>query len=425
MDAGPVEYVTSADGVVVAYQRFGQGRPILRIPGLGTPLRVWSVLASRRETMGLSPGASTVTWDIRGTGMSDRQTGDFSLGAWLADAVAVAEAVGGPLPVIASDTSGPVGLALAATRRDLVSHLILPGTGPVGSELCETALVRSTRAVLAEDWEFCIAFMSRVVLELEGEEAENFVKIVREELDPEVFAAIFDGMERFNVRDQLSDITAPTLILERGRRRQHRSFLESGRNLSRAIQGAQLSELVDQAAFRETVLAFLDEEPAPIHGAFRSVMFTDLVSSTAITQRVGDDAAQRVVEAHDAAVRAALDDHRGVEIKHTGDGIMAAFDSAADAARAGQQIATQLTEAGVGVRIGLNAGEPIERDGDLFGTSIQLAARIGDRASEGQVLASQVVRDLTAGKGLTWTAETAIEAKGFADPVPVFSLNLD
>jgi class 3 adenylate cyclase len=72
------------------------------------------------------------------------------------------------------------------------------------------------------------------------------------------------------------------------------------------------------------------------HGVFRTIMFTDLVSSTAITQRVGDDAAQQIVEAHNDAVRAALTEHKGVEIKHTGDGIMAAFDSAADASRAAQ-----------------------------------------------------------------------------------------
>ena len=154
-------------------------------------------------------------------------------------------------------------------------------------------------------------------------------------------------------------------------------------------------------------------------------MFTDLVASTALTQRVGDDAAQEVVEAHDAAVRQALAANRGVEIKHTGDGIMAAFDSATDAAHAAGQISSALTNQEVGVRVGLNAGEPIERDGDLFGTAVQLTARVCDSASQGQVLATQVVRDLTAGKGLNWSAAPAIEAKGFDEPIPVFSLALD
>jgi class 3 adenylate cyclase len=160
------------------------------------------------------------------------------------------------------------------------------------------------------------------------------------------------------------------------------------------------------------------------HGVFRTIMFTDLVSSTAITQRVGDDAAQRIVEAHDDAVRAALTEHKGVEIKHTGDGIMAAFDSAADAARAARQLVTRLRGEGVGVRVGLNAGEPIERDGDLFGTAVQLTARVCDAAAEGQLLATQVVRALTEGKGLGWLEAPAFDAKGFDEPISVFSLDL-
>jgi adenylate cyclase len=154
-------------------------------------------------------------------------------------------------------------------------------------------------------------------------------------------------------------------------------------------------------------------------------MFTDVVSSTALTQRVGDHAAQQVVEAHDAAVRDALEDNNGVEVKHTGDGIMAAFDSATDAARAAQLLASRLGDEGVGVRVGLNAGEPIERDGDLFGTAVQLAARVSDAAGDGQVLATQVVRDLTAGKGLVWSPQRDIEAKGFDEPITVYGLDVE
>jgi len=70
-------------------------------------------------------------------------------------------------------------------------------------------------------------------------------------------------------------------------------------------------------------------------------------------------------------------------------------------------------------------GEPIERDGDLFGTAVQTAARVGDAADDGQILATQVVRDLTAGKGLHWSEAPSVNAKGIDDPIPVFSLNLD
>ena len=159
--------------------------------------------------------------------------------------------------------------------------------------------------------------------------------------------------------------------------------------------------------------------------AFRTIMFTDLVSSTALTQRVGDDAIQEILGVHDRAVRDALKTNSGIEVKHNGDGIMAAFGSAADAARAAATIATALTERGIATKVGLNAGEPVGRDDDFFGASVNLAARVCDAAATGQVLATSVVRDLTAGKGLDWSPAPPIHAKGFDERIPVFSLNLD
>ena len=103
-------------------------------------------------------------------------------------------------------------------------------------------------------------------------------------------------------------------------------------------------------------------------------MFTDLESSTALTQRVGDEAAQDVLHGHNDAVRKSLEDHGGREVKHTGDGIMAAFPSAVRAVEAALQIQRDLAGGEVRVRIGLNAGEPIAEDDDFFGTAVQLAA---------------------------------------------------
>jgi len=227
-----------------------------------------------------------------------------------------------------------------------------------------------------------------------------------------------------DVSSLVSDLKVPTLVLDRRDNRALRDLAAGGRALSRLIPGAQLAQTSNQAEMAQLVLEFLHQEPTETLGAFRTIMFTDLVSSTAITQRIGDDAAQRIVETHDACVQQALSTHAGTMVKHTGDGIMAAFNSATEAAQAARQIAATLSSTGVGVRIGLNAGEPVERDGDFFGTAVQLAARLGDAAEEGQVLATQVVRDLTAGKGLDWSAATPIAAKGFDEPIKVFNLRI-
>ena len=107
-------------------------------------------------------------------------------------------------------------------------------------------------------------------------------------------------------------------------------------------------------------------------------------------------------------------------MKHTGDGIMADFSSSEAAVNAASEIQRRLTGAEVRVRIGVNAGEPIVEDGDLFGTAVQLAARICDRAEPGEVLVSNVVRELCAGKMLTFENAGTQTIKGFAEPVQLW-----
>ena len=163
----------------------------------------------------------------------------------------------------------------------------------------------------------------------------------------------------------------------------------------------------------------------------RAVMFTDIVDSTEITSRFGDDAGMAMLGVHDRIVRAALADNRGAEIKHTGDGIMAAFLSAAAAVRSACQLQQALgeynaaqAERPVTVRVGISAGEPVEQSDDLFGSTVQLAARLCSHAAPGQILVSSVIADLCIGKGLTFTDVGQAQLKGFDSPVPTKAVEL-
>ena len=126
----------------------------------------------------------------------------------------------------------------------------------------------------------------------------------------------------------------------------------------------------------------------------RTIVFTDIVGSTALTQRLGDRAAMEVLDLHDRIVRSALDRTGGREVKHLGDGIMAAFDSAQLAMRCAAVIHAELAAAGpvagepVRVRVGAASGEPVERRGDFFGSTVQLAARLCAHAQPEQTLVS-------------------------------------
>jgi class 3 adenylate cyclase len=178
-----------------------------------------------------------------------------------------------------------------------------------------------------------------------------------------------------------------------------------------------------------------EEEPAPAAatrpGGSVTILFTDMESSTALTGHLGDERAQELVRAHNRIVRDALSRHGGSEIKHTGDGIMASFTSATAGLECAMDIqkgvASRNEEAEMPFRvcIGLNAGEPVEEESDLFGTSVQMAARIRDHAEPGQILVSNVVRELVAGKVFLFSDHGHANLKGFDEPVRLFELRYD
>jgi class 3 adenylate cyclase len=162
-----------------------------------------------------------------------------------------------------------------------------------------------------------------------------------------------------------------------------------------------------------------------------TLLFTDLVGSTELMDRLGDDASDRLRRGHFAILRAAAAEHHGREVKNLGDGLMMAFPSAlaavACAVRMQQQIAAGNATAegeSIGLRIGLNAGEAISAGDDYFGSPVVVAKRLCDRADPGQVLTSEVVRALVGSRGgYRFTPLGLTSLKGFADPLSVFELD--
>ena len=156
----------------------------------------------------------------------------------------------------------------------------------------------------------------------------------------------------------------------------------------------------------------------------RTVLFTDIVDSTTLTQTLGDEAALAMLGVHDTIVREALSALGGREVKHTGDGIMAAFVSAAGAVRCAIHIQRELDkhaqanpERPLKVRVGAAAGEPVEQHNDLFGSTVQLAARLCAHAQPEQILVSTAIAELCIGKGLSFEDLGEVTLKGFGQPV--------
>jgi class 3 adenylate cyclase len=156
----------------------------------------------------------------------------------------------------------------------------------------------------------------------------------------------------------------------------------------------------------------------------RTVLFTDIVDSTTLTHSLGDEAALGLFGVHDTIVRDALSALGGREVKHTGDGIMASFVSAAGAVRCAIQIQRELAkyekaqpDRPLKVRVGAAAGEPVEQNNDLFGSTVQLAARLCSHAQPEQILVTSAIAELCIGKGLQFEDLGEVALKGFGYPV--------
>ena len=266
---------------------------------------------------------------------------------------------------------------------------------------------------------------------------------MRECIAPETAWAFYRAIEEFDVGSLLPQVSSPTLVLHRRQLYWANSNVEVAKHLAAGIPDARLALLegVESAPYLgdvDTVLSAIGDflgtdliqvETGQAVGAFVTILFTDMESSTTLTAQLGDAGAQEVRRTHNNIVRQALEVCAGSEIKHTGDGIMASFATASSALECAIAIQRGVAahkeehpDSPLGVYVGLNAGEPIAEDNDLFGTSVDLAARLVDHAQPGQIVASDVVRQLAAGKQFLFSDLGETELRGFEDPVKLWEL---
>jgi class 3 adenylate cyclase len=277
-----------------------------------------------------------------------------------------------------------------------------------------------------------------------GEEARRYAAVIRESVTREWFLQVSLAAPDIDVAELLPEVTSPTLVLHR--RQVQVPTVDAARGLASSIPNARLAlldgasagpHLGDTEAVLRAIDEFLgDEVPTTtrdVPGAFRTILFTDVEASTALTDRLGDAKARDLLREHERITREALKQHAGSEVKTMGDGFMASFGSATKAlecAIAIQRAFAQRNDSAdepIKVRIGLNAGEPIAEDdpggrGDLFGTAVNMAARIAAKAEGGEILASNVVRELVAGKEFLFNDRGDTELRGFEDPVRVYEV---
>ena len=444
-----VQFTRTRDGVTIAYGVTGEhGHPLLFLTGWVSHLETdvtQEAVGQFLERLGGAGRRRIVRLDFRGTGLSDRDVADRSAEKRALDLEAVVDALGVErVAIFAWAMSGPPALLYAAAHPEKVTHLILYGT-LASAAVANPALGHALVELIRADWNLG----SRTVVQYIHPGADpNTIEagsaFLRAAASGETAAQfLHEAYFEIDVRPCLARITVPTLVLHR--RDDPAIPFAAGRELAALLPNGAFEPLAGNASQpffgdAESVLnavdRFLpgDEPPAPettvaAGAGLLTILFTDIVGSTALTQRLGDAGAQDVLREHNAIVRDRLREHGGTELKTTGDGFMASFPSATralDCAVAIQQaFASYNAERGtdaIRVRIGLNAGEPVAEDQDLFGTAVQAAARIAARARPGQILVADVVRQLAAGKAFRFVRLGHFQLKGFHERFRLFEL---
>jgi class 3 adenylate cyclase len=441
-----IRFCKTSDGVTIAYSTMGQGLPLVIPPQFVTHLEADLVEGPLAEVYeALAQHCMVVRFDKRGTGLSERDASDYSSDeSFLPDLEAVVDELRlQKFALYGFSAGGLLALHYYAKHPDRVSHLVFYGTNTSGADDDRRKQREVVLAVIRASWEVGSKLWAERLMPYGGtrQDIERIARWLRLSATGDVVQKQIEiGSNRKNLSNLLTNVSVPTLVIHR--RGDHVPFA-GGRELASKIPGARFLPLEGNnhlpSSHEEVmeivmpVIEFLsqaaDRPQAPPTDEIVPVtlMFTDVEGSTSLTQRLGDEGAQRILRDHNETVRGALGSYNGKEIKHTGDGIMASFFSASRAVGCALQIqqtfATRNTanpEDAVRVRIGLNAGEPIAEGTDLFGASVQLARRICDRAEPGQVLVSDVVRQLVAGKGFTFEPLGAEMLKGFEEPVALY-----
>jgi class 3 adenylate cyclase/pimeloyl-ACP methyl ester carboxylesterase len=440
-----IQYAQTADGVSIAFWALGEGVPLVVMPELPwSHIQLeWENPNARRWYELLAEKRRVVRYDSRGTGMSAQDVVDFTLNSQMADLEAVAQRLGlASLALYAPVNSGPAAIAYAARYPKRVSRLVLCNAWARSSDWSRSPQIKALRGLLGRDWETYTETYAHILYGWsEAETAQQVARQMREGMTEEAMLAWADAVRGFDVTECLPQVRAPTLVVQGAQRILD---VDVARHLASRMPDARLVVFEDAAGvpFRgetDPLLRAIDEflgegeeaaaeAEAPPAGAVHTILFTDVEGSTALTQRLGDARARQVMRAHERIVREALRAHGGAVVKALGDGFMASFSSATRAlecAIAMQRAFAQHNETAeepIRVRIGLNAGEPIAEEEDLFGTAVQLAARICAQAEPGQILAPIVVRELAAGKGFLFSDRGDVALRGFEDPVQLFEV---
>ena len=409
--------------VDVAYFVIGSGPlPLVWVMGAYQHLEMaWSFPPFRRFCELLGEFTQLIVFDKRGMGMSSRVAGDTPFETRMDDISAVLDAEGIERAALLGESEGgPLAMLFAAAHPERVTHLVLQG-----------AEVRTRRS---DEWPWGdlddATFARRTELRIQGwgqpaeaagrlfgEQAagqrwlnEWIARLQRNAATPREYAGFARTAFETDARNVACSVRVPTLVLHCTG--DHVCHVENGRYLAQAIPGAHYVERpgsehlpwLNPNAVIPDIREFLtgQRESVEPDRVLATVLFTDVVGSTARASAMGDEQWRSLLQTHHVAVRDAFARFRGQEVSVEGDGFLARFDGPARAIRCARAIIDDARGIGLQVRAGVHTGEVEVIGDDVVGIALHIGARIGALAQGEQILVSGAVRDIVAGSGLSF-----------------------
>jgi class 3 adenylate cyclase/pimeloyl-ACP methyl ester carboxylesterase len=431
----PRTQYAKSDDVHIAYQVYGEGpKNLVLVPGFISQIETyweqpnWSAWLQR-----LGQFCRVALFDKRGTGLSDRGVAVPDMDKRMDDIRAVMDAADMESAyVLGISEGGSLASVFAAYQPQRCEGLILYGAFAQFESWFPTEDALNQLFEYADEHWGSGAALPLFCPETGGDPTfqQWWGKYERTGASPRDLIEIMKVNSQIDITDILPAIKAPTLVLHKTE--DALIDIEGGRTLARLIPGAKIKEFSgkDHFAFmgseRDQILGEIEgfvtgATPKPVFDrVLAAVVFTDIVDSTVLAERLGDAVWRSKLEEHDGIVREQFRQYRGQEVKSLGDGFLATFDGPGRAIHCAKAISAALSKVGLNVRVGVHTGEVEVSENDVRGIAVHIAARIAELGGGGDIVVSRTVKDLVAGSGLDFKSIGSHSLKGLSEDWHVY-----
>jgi class 3 adenylate cyclase/pimeloyl-ACP methyl ester carboxylesterase len=444
-----IQFVERKEGVKLAYSIFGQGPTLLHPAPWVTNLAFFlEDKVSLKFWMTLANHFTVVLYDKHGCGQSDRDRKEFTLESDLFDLTTVIDALGlNKFILFGISAAGPLTVEYTVRHPGKVTSLILYGTFVRGKDTAKEDVRSALVNLIKSAWGLGSRAITDIFIPGATKEVHDvYAKFQREACSAEIASKLMELNYMHDVTDLLSEIKVPTLVLHR--EGDKIAPLAQGRQMAMGIPDARfkvfkgnihLPWLGDTSGIIQEILEFTGEDKLSISSDNKqvltnedsdvveqtSILFTDISSSTDLVTEKGDATARNIFLQHDKIIRDQVRKYGGKELQNLGDGFMLSFPSASQAISCACSIQRIMSDdlPFLRIRIGINSGEVVHREGEHpFGQAVVMASRILSRCKGGQILVSDVTKQLTAGSKFSFVERGAFKAKGFKDSIKLYEV---